>query len=105
MLLKVFQPAEIVKAAMRKGPGQANGNIDVARIGLPAGSRAEQGNAHHAGGAEFLFMRLQSAYYLIAVHGSILPILVSPVKALVSARAALGWPGREACPTSGAASC
>src|ERR1035437_8177131 len=75
MLLKVFQPAEVVKAAMRKVLGQANRYIDVARIGLPAGRGAKQGNAHHADGAEFLFMRLQGANHLVAVHGSILPYL------------------------------
>src|ERR1017187_6091858 len=76
MLLKVFQPAEIVKAAMGKILGKANRYIDVAGIGLPAGRGAEQGNAHHAGGAEILFMRLQSAYHLVAVHGFILPHLM-----------------------------
>jgi hypothetical protein len=79
---RVFQPAEIVKAAMRKVLGHANRDIDVARIGLPAGSGAEQGYAHHARGAEFRFVRLQGAYYLVAVHGFILPILLRPVKPL-----------------------
>src|SRR6266571_7775544 len=73
MLLKVFQAAEIVKAAMRKVLAQANRYIDVARIGLPAGRGAEQGHAHHASGAELLFMRFQGAYDLVAVHGFILP--------------------------------
>src|SRR6266571_4891012 len=47
MLLKVFQPAEIVKAALRKVLAQANRDIDVSRIGLPTGRGAEQGNAHY----------------------------------------------------------
>src|ERR1035438_851910 len=76
MLLKVFQPAEIVKAAMRKILSKANRYIDVARIRLPAGRGAEQGDAHHADGAELLFMRLQGAYHLVAVHGFILPHLL-----------------------------
>ena len=45
MLLKIVQPAEIVKAAMRKVLAQANGYIDVARIGFSTRDRAEQGNA------------------------------------------------------------
>src|ERR1035438_3551146 len=83
MLLKVLQPAEIVKPAVRKAVGEANRYINIARIGLPAGSGAEQGNAHHAGSAEFLFLRFQGAYHLVAAHGSILPMPFRPVKALV----------------------
>ena len=86
MLLKIFQPAEIVKAAMRKVLGKANGYIDIVGIGLPAGGGAEQGNAHHAGGTEFLFVHLQCPDHLVAVHGFILPIPSCPVKALLNSR-------------------
>src|SRR6266567_6513560 len=84
MLLKVFQTAEIVKAATRKVLAQANRYIDVARIGLASGRGTEQRNALHASGAELLFMPLQGAYDLIALHGLILPTPFRPVKAPVN---------------------
>src|SRR2546421_687428 len=80
MLLKVFQTAEIVKAATRKVLAQANRYIDVARIGLASGRGTEQRNALHASGTELLFMPLQGAYDLIALHGLILPTRFRPVK-------------------------
>src|ERR1035441_845298 len=101
MLLKVFQPAEIVKAAMRKVLGKANRDIDVARIGLPAckwiqtgrhSPRRRHGVPVHAPSMRVSPDRGSWLYLAYALSPSQGP-------------AALGWTGREACPTSGAASC
>ena len=56
LLLKVFEPAEIVKAPTRKVLSQADRDIDVGRIWLSAGRGAKQGNTRYANRAQFLFM-------------------------------------------------
>jgi hypothetical protein len=58
VLLKVFEPAEIVKTATRKTLSQTDCDIDVGGIGLPAGCGAKQGHTHYSNGAELLFMLL-----------------------------------------------
>src|ERR1019366_2328218 len=81
--LKRIHAAEVVEARFREILPQSHHDIDIVRWTLAARDRAEQGNARHAGGAEFLFMRLQGAYHLVAVHGFILPMPFLPVKAFV----------------------
>jgi hypothetical protein len=49
---------------------QAHRHIDIVRGRLPARDRAEQGYAQHASRAEFLFMRLQDGYDMVAFHGT-----------------------------------
>jgi hypothetical protein len=69
-LFELAQAAEIIEAWPREIPAEAYRHIDIVRGILPAGDRAEQGYAQHTGRAEFLLMRLQGGYDLVAFHGT-----------------------------------
>src|ERR1035437_3088097 len=81
--LELIHATEVVETWFREILPQAHRHINIVRWTLSARHRAEQGNAHHASGAEIVFMRFQGAYDLVTVHGFILPIPFLPVKALV----------------------
>jgi hypothetical protein len=83
---EIVQAADVIETSGREILTQAHHDIDILRGVLSTGDRAEKGHAYHASSAELLFVRLQGANDLVAVHGFILPIPFRPVKALMNSK-------------------
>src|SRR5580658_8219518 len=67
---ELAQAAEIIETWCRELLAQTHGHIDIPSRILSACDRAEQGYAHHASGAELMFMRPQGGYDVVALHGT-----------------------------------
>src|SRR5258708_5547632 len=61
---QIVETVQVIEARLRETFAEADCYIDILSGVFSTRHRAEQRYAQHAGGAEFLFMRLQSCYDL-----------------------------------------